>query len=147
MFFNKKRNKMYIIINEDILKRTDLTGDEKVLLSYIQLLTKADRKFFGSEKWCIRNFGFADLESKKRKLIDRGFVSENLKGELQFLGLPESAGKAVQPRIKARTFSNLEKHLKKLKDEGWAVTGESELVIQLWKDDKVINLAKQQFTE
>lgn len=136
---------MYIIISQEILKRTDLSGEEKILLAYVQLLTKHNKTFFGSEAWCIRNFGFADLEGKKRKLISRGFCSETQKGEMFFITLPEYSGSPKQAVAKPHKVDNLAYTIKRWEAEGWELLNEGETVIQMTKDEKIMNIPKHKF--
>jgi len=136
---------MYIIISQDILKRTDLSGEEKILLSYVELLTRSGKTFFGSEKWCIRNFGFADLQTKKLKLIERGFCEETAKGEMYFVKLPETFGSQKQAVVKPVPIETLEFNLKRWEAEGWELLGEGETVIQMIKNEKIMNIPKHIF--
>ncbi len=136
---------MYIYLTKEVLGRTDLSGDEKILLSYIMLLTKHKKTFFASEKWSVKNLGFTDLEAKKRKLLERGFCGEMNDGSLFFQCLPEihSSSELEKPhRTAQRRFSRVRDHLVRLENEGWQIVMETEGIIQLEKDGQCMNLPK-----
>lgn len=77
---------MYIYLTEDVLSRSDLTGDEKILLSYIRILDKQNRAFFGSEGWTRDNLGITGVNKVLKSLIEGGFiVGQN--GSYKFKGL------------------------------------------------------------
>lgn len=77
---------MYIYLSEDILSRSDLTGDEKILLSYIRILDKQNRAFFGSEGWTRDNLGITGVNKVLKSLIEGGFI-HGQNGSYKFKGL------------------------------------------------------------
>jgi regulator of replication initiation timing len=136
---------MYIYLTEEVLRRTDLSGDEKILLSYIMLLTRHNKTFFASERWTVRNLGFTDLEAKKRKLIERNFCGEMHDGSLYFQCLPEKQAETEKEKPhkpSQRRFSKVRDHLHRLEAEGWMIIMETEGIIQLEKDGQCMNIPK-----
>lgn len=71
---------MWLKIEEPILQSRRLSGNEKIVLSYIALLTKQGKCMFASEEWALGNLGINDLNQVLTKLVSTGHVIQTMAG-------------------------------------------------------------------
>lgn len=71
---------MYLMIPETVLSSFKLTAEEKILVSYMHLLEKSNKYFFGDFEYIEKLLGIFGLEPVFDNLGERGIVVKALDG-------------------------------------------------------------------
>lgn len=73
---------MYLFIPEVILQSSRLTGDEKIMLSYIFLLQKHSLPLFANYEYLSNNLGIVNPEDVLNKLFEKCYIRKGPNGWL-----------------------------------------------------------------